>query len=67
LSVLWPWKTAIIKTFETGEKMKEKVIGYDYGWPQMNDETLFALVIMISGILILTLIEKAASKNNQKL
>lgn len=58
LSILWPWKTAQLETF--GEKVK--VIGYDYGWPQLNAETAIALAIMAAGIIAIALIELSASR-----
>lgn len=62
LSMLWPWKTAIIAVFQSGDKVKEKVTGYVYAWPEWNGETAAALGVMIAGALIMILTEKAAAK-----
>ncbi len=62
LSILWPWKEAIIQTFQKGDEIKEKVIGYDYALPELNAETGIALVIMVIGIVIIALIETMAGK-----
>lgn len=58
LSILWPWKSEITKEF--GEKIK--VIGYDYTLPEFSSETAIALSIMISGIIIIALVESMANK-----
>jgi putative membrane protein len=60
LSTLWPWKTAVIQTFQVGDRMKEKVTSYTYAWPEWNRQTAIALGVMIAGALILVLTEKAA-------
>lgn len=62
LSILWPWKDAIIKTFQKGDEVKEKVIGYDYALPELNAETAIAIAIMGTGIAIIALIETTANK-----
>ena len=62
LSILWPWKEAIIQTFQKGDELKEKVIGYDYALPELNIETGIALGLMVSGIIIIALIETTANK-----
>ena len=62
LAILWPWKKAIIQTFEKGEEIKEKVIGYDYALPELSAETGIALAIMIAGIVMIALIEIMAGK-----
>ncbi|MBT8046174.1 MAG: DUF368 domain-containing protein [Pontiella sp.] len=62
LAILWPWKNAVIRTFEKGDEIKEKVIGYDYALPELNAETGIALAIMLAGIAIIALIETMAGK-----
>lgn len=62
LAILWPWKEAIITTFEKGEEIKEKVIGYDYALPELNAETGIALAIMLAGIIAIAAVETAAGK-----
>lgn len=60
LSTLWPWKTANLQTFQAGDRIKEKVIGYTYSWPEWNSQTIGVLSAMIAGIIILIATEKAA-------
>ncbi|MDF7825242.1 DUF368 domain-containing protein [Pontiellaceae bacterium B12227] len=62
LAILWPWKEAVIKIFQDGDEIKEKVIGYDYAMPELNAETGIALAIMISGMVIIALVETMAGK-----
>ncbi|HSR87432.1 MAG TPA: DUF368 domain-containing protein [Pontiella sp.] len=62
LAILWPWKEALIKTFEQGQEISEKVIGYNYTLPEMTAETGIALAIMLAGIGAIALVETAASK-----
>lgn len=64
LTTLWPWKTAILKTFQNGEHIKEKVVGYSYAWPGWNGETAIALLVMAAGALALILMEKAAKRHS---
>lgn len=62
LSILWPWKSAIIETFQKADEIKEKVVGYEYAVPELNAETAIALGIMMAGIVIIALIETMAGK-----
>ncbi|MEE9368831.1 MAG: DUF368 domain-containing protein [Pontiella sp.] len=62
LSILWPWKEAIIQTFQKSDEIKEKVIGYTYTLPELNAETGIALAIMVAGIVIIAMIETMAGK-----
>lgn len=62
LAILWPWKEDINKTFQDGEEIKEKVIGYDYSVPELTAETGMALAIMVGGIIIIALVETMAGK-----
>ena len=62
LAILWPWKEAVIKTFEKGEEIKEKVIGYNYALPEMTGETGIALALILAGIVAIALVETAAAK-----
>lgn len=61
LAVLWPWKNAVIKVFQDGEELKEKVIGYTYSLPEMTGETLLAIAVMAAGIIAIIAVETAAS------
>lgn len=62
LAILWPWKDAVIKTFQKGDEIKEKVIGYDYNLPGLTAETGIALAIMVAGILIIAAVETMAGR-----
>lgn len=62
LAILWPWKTPNIQTFQDGDAVKEKVVGYFYNLPELNVETGIALAIMLAGIIIITLVELSAGK-----
>jgi len=58
LGVIWPWKDPIIQLF--GEK--EKIIGYTYHLPQLNQEFVVAIALMIIGIVAIALMEGSAKK-----
>ncbi len=62
LSILWPWKEAIIQTFQKGDEIKEKVVGYNYALPELTLETAIAAGIMIAGIVAIILVETAATQ-----
>jgi putative membrane protein len=63
LAILWPWKEAVLQTFQKGDEIKEKIIGYDYSLPDLSSmETWIALAIMFAGIAIIGLIEITAGK-----
>ena len=62
LAILWPWKDAVIKTFEKGDEIREKVIGYDYALPEITGETGIAIALMLAGIVAIALVETAAAK-----
>lgn len=66
LGILWPWKNEIYKIDESGNfllKEGEKIIqGYDRFIPNsINTEVIFAIILMIAGIITISLIEKIAS------
>ncbi len=65
LAVLWPWKTEIIKAFQDGDALKEKVIGYAYEAPALTGESLTAIAIMAVGIVTIIVIEKLASRHEK--
>lgn len=62
LAILWPWKNAVLKTFQDGEEIKEKVAGYDYYMPDLSAETFVALAVMLAGVVIIVGIETMARK-----
>jgi putative membrane protein len=57
LGVLWPWKTEITQLFG----IKEKVIGYEWHLPEINLELMWSVLIMVSGMVLLILLEKRAT------
>jgi putative membrane protein len=61
LLVIWPWKVPIMQTFTVGEKVKEKVIGYDWNLPDLSMATLCAVLLMIAGALLVLLLERAGA------
>lgn len=61
LAILWPWKEAIVQTFQKGDALKEKVVGYEYGLPDLaTGETWIAVALMLAGIIIIALTESMA-------
>jgi putative membrane protein len=60
LTILWPWKEEITKTFGSGEYVKEKVIGYNWLLPDINLSLFIAISIMIAGFIIIWVMEKYA-------
>ena len=58
LLVIWPWKEAIVSTFEAAGVVKEKVIGYDWFLPGAEVTTFIALGIMGLGVLLVWVMEK---------
>lgn len=64
LCLLWPWKEAIIQTFEKGDGLKEKVIGYTYALPDASIETVVALALMLAGIGAIACVEILAGRKD---
>ncbi|MFO7723299.1 MAG: DUF368 domain-containing protein [Bacteroidales bacterium] len=60
LGVLWPWKEAIIETFGH----KTQVVGYHWGMPQINGEFGIALLLILTGILVIFMTEYFAGRKN---
>jgi len=60
LTILWPWKTEITKTFGSGDLIKEKVVGYNWHIPNFDTNLIIAISIMIAGFIIIWLMEKFA-------
>ncbi len=63
LLIIWPWKRAITKTFQAGDKVKEKVLGYDWQAPPLDTPALLAFGLIIAGCLTVWLIELAAKRS----
>lgn len=62
LVIIWPWKTPIEEMF--GDKLKP--IGYDYFLPELNNEFIIAILIMIIGILSIWIMERSAENAELK-
>jgi len=63
LAILWPWKTPVMKTFQRGEEIKEKIVDYtNYTLPELSIETGIAVAIMVAGIAAIAGVETAANK-----
>ncbi len=63
LSILWPWKEAVIQTFQKGDEIKEKVTGYHYALPDSaSSETWIAIAFMVIGIVVIALTETLAGR-----
>ncbi len=62
LAVLWPWKEAVTRVFQTGDAVKEKVIGYTYHLPEMAGTTALAMAAMILGMIAIVAVETAATR-----
>ena len=61
LTLLWPWKTEILKTFGVGDRVKEKVIGYNWSYPaSFSFEEIFAVSLIVIGFVAIWLLEKYA-------
>lgn len=63
LGIIWPWKTAIEEIF--GDKVK--VIGYNYFMPDLNVEFIFAILIMVIGIVSIWIMERSAENVDTKI
>lgn len=62
LLIIWPWKKAITENFQAGDKVKEKVVAYDWQAPPMDGATLLAILVILAGCLTVWLIELAAKR-----
>lgn len=68
LVVIWPWKSEVFLSDETGNlilKKGEKIVqGYDWFIPSFGDSnTLIAIALMIAGVASVALLEKSAGKS----
>ncbi|MFH1001531.1 MAG: DUF368 domain-containing protein [Bacteroidota bacterium] len=53
LGIIWPWKEAIMQQFNG----KEKAIGYNWLWPEINMQFGIALIFILLGIITIWLME----------
>lgn len=59
LLIIWPWKEMIFQKF--GDK--EKLVSYNWYFPEINSEFFYALLIIIAGVIIISVIEIIAEKS----
>ena len=62
LNIIWPWKE-ITKTIIINGT--EKAIGYKSFLPEISNKTLFAIILMILGFILVYLLETYSSKNKK--
>lgn len=62
MPIIWPWKNAITKTLKDGT---EKIIGYDWLWPEFDMQFIIAIAIMLIGAAIIIITEVLAKKLNK--
>ncbi|MDH5604572.1 MAG: DUF368 domain-containing protein [Cyclobacteriaceae bacterium] len=65
LIIIWPWKIAYYLTDTTGNEIlkngKKIIQGYEWNFPELTLQTLFALFCMLAGVSVVLVIEKLAS------
>jgi putative membrane protein len=64
LVIIWPWKDKVIETFNKGEGVKEKVVGYE-NWrvPALSEQgTWLAVGMMAAGAGLIVLVEWLAKR-----
>lgn len=59
LMIIWPWKEAIVETFELNEKVKEKVVGYHWQMPDLSGHTAIAALLILVGVVLVWVMEKS--------
>ncbi len=59
LLILWPWKSMITENFGG----KEKLVAYEWFLPQINTEFFYAVIFIILGVIVISLVELIAEKN----
>lgn len=62
LLIIWPWKNAQIEVFEAAGKVKEKVVGYEWYFPELNGATWIALGVMAVGFVAVWAMEKSGAE-----
>ncbi len=58
LIIIWPWKRAEYLMIEG----KQKVIGYNWEFPDMNAEFIAALLLVLAGFILVFFIERAGKE-----
>lgn len=49
LVLIWPWKRALTESFGSGERIREKVVGYEWFFPGPEAATWGAVALMAAG------------------
>ena len=62
LVIIWPWKTPVYIPVED----KQKVIGYNWEWPDMNGSFAVALILILVGFGLVMMIERAGREKSQR-
>lgn len=71
LGLLWPWKIPVYKLNEAGgfllKKSGDKIVeGYNWILPDsFSGEVIFAVALMVAGIITITIMEKVAQKSSE--
>jgi len=69
LMIIWPWKNAIFLSDERGNEIirngKKVVQGYELYVPEFNEQTIWAFLIVLAGILTVIILEKLVEGTNQ--
>ncbi|MBN1474620.1 MAG: DUF368 domain-containing protein [Syntrophaceae bacterium] len=67
LIILWPWKKSIVRLDEGGQEIvrggKKLIESYKMFIPDFSAEVLWAMVVMLAGILTIWIIERMAGTN----
>jgi len=64
LAIIWPWKEAVIETFQRGDEVKEKIVGYtNWSFPNFaSGETWLAFLMIAIGAALVLVMERSAEK-----
>lgn len=62
LGVLWPWKNNLTETFGG----KEKIVGYEWLWPQIDNSFWWALLFFIAGMGVIAITEMMSKEKIKK-
>ncbi|XOV91986.1 MAG: DUF368 domain-containing protein [Bacteroidota bacterium] len=59
LAIIWPWKETQYLVLESG---KQKPTGYDWYFPELTVDFVYAVILMVIGFLLVWLMERYANK-----
>jgi len=69
LMIIWPWKVPgrIDRIISAGGKVKEKVVSWEYQWPDFAlSETWLAFALIVAGVVLVVIMERVGDKNKEK-